>query len=160
MELPGRHRKRTLVERLTVGTLWTALPRYAIWNAPQRESFGRYHKKGCNGKPNNRNRLDNATKGIYWKASQREPFGKNSNGTICNHIKLGILWKTLQGILLECITAGICWTALQRDSTGRPHNWNHLERTTNDFIEQPHKRNLVDSTTKGCYLERITTGVL
>eukprot|EP00959_Pyramimonas_sp_CCMP1952_P126484 2645380-Pyramimonas_sp.AAC.1 len=68
--------------------------------------------KGSIGKPHNRNLLEIATKGLYWKASQQGSSGQHNNE-----------------ILFENLTTGILWTeSVTRDSIGKPHNRNPLEK--------------------------------
>ena len=141
----------TLLKSHTIGNLWAARPRDAIWNASQVESFGRYHRGVL---------LERLTIGVIWitlrkgfsKASQREPFGHNSKGAL----RESLTWNPLEttprdsvgtnqrdGCYLERITRGILRKVPQRGSIGAPHYRNHL-----------------DNATKWVLLKSLTTGTI
>ena len=124
----------TLLKSHTIGTLWAARPRDAIWNASQVESFGRYHRGVL---------LERLTIGVIWitlrkgfsKASQREPFGHNSKGALRESLRVGILWKPLQGILWGRIKGmDAIWNASQEESFGRYRRGVLLARLTIGII--------------------------
>eukprot|EP00959_Pyramimonas_sp_CCMP1952_P150450 3148764-Pyramimonas_sp.AAC.1 len=48
------------------------------------------------GKHHNRNLVETATKGLYWKASQQESGGKHHEGIVLESLTEGIIWKAQQ----------------------------------------------------------------